>query len=959
MLDGYPWFDCNGCYPIPAYSEFMPAPRVGRKPIGETDRLLFTEADPFGWHLTEIEEEYELRPGIVHAGNQIMSSLIKLGRGIAEHYIPGHGGENLRDNPYWPAELASRAGTLSHERFVALLPLMLSRTQDDKGRISWSLFGNSIDEPETAFWKCFCQGPGIEIPEDKSVSFFCTILSDAFGERISGIEALHSRGFRILSDSKYLPAWTKSFITGDSPDFENIRYLLTFRPFAAIPSGFRERYLKGSLPIIPFPGSLVFWGMPGYQKMKDEFPLAGQLPLLNLVAHNRGLEGIKVPQAGWFHEPGAGHDFIMNKELLKGSFQRTHRWQRLHRYQDELNEIAARIRLVKVLFSTEPDAMGLYDKPMARNSHIWNHRFEMLLDGPGADRKRILEAERIIIEGGLFGYRFFYPPMKAGEYDVYLHRPLVACLPAGADKPLIRSGLLPGYMTGYHADDREMKNPVEMWPRILKREPYMSALKDFSSLNDRYTHQTSLNILSLLDAFNTQNREPLPPSYARSVLNISKMRDLNDWLEELGEHSANPEAAERMQEALGKIIGLSGQVSLPDPITYKETATRQFEESWWNDIRFLAHGQFINKDNADIAQDETTLSLVKRQKRDLESLGDYLLMRHRKAIADSGMEGIAACGEQSFTWKTDFEFSIFGGWKRNQDNETHERNLLVVIPGRNRERAVVFGDHYDTAYMEDIYDKERGGSGARLSANGADDNYSATSALLQAAPLFLKLSKEGRLETDVWLLHLTGEEFPSDCMGARHFCQSLVENNVSVTMADGSSYDLRDVEIAGTFIMDMIGHNRDNDRDIFQISPGRSEASLNLAFQAHLANQLWNAGAGQWNNHPERRHLEGGKRITDTQQIPAMAKFLRPEGEVRTQYNPHSSLFNTDCQIFSDAGVPVVLFMENYDINRTGYHDSMDTLENIDLDYGAALAAIAIETVARIATDPQPGSKGY
>ncbi|MFZ0472375.1 MAG: M28 family peptidase, partial [Bacteroidales bacterium] len=69
---------------------------------------------------------------------------------------------------------------------------------------------------------------------------------------------------------------------------------------------------------------------------------------------------------------------------------------------------------------------------------------------------------------------------------------------------------------------------------------------------------------------------------------------------------------------------------------------------------------------------------------------------------------------------------------------------------------------------------------------------------------------------------------------------------------------------------------------------------------------------------------------------------------VRTHYNPHSSIFNTDGQIFSDIGVPVVLFMENYDINRSGYHDSKDTLENIDLDYGAAFAAIAIETVARV-----------
>ena len=55
-----------------------------------------------------------------------------------------------------------------------------------------------------------------------------------------------------------------------------------------------------------------------------------------------------------------------------------------------------------------------------------------------------------------------------------------------------------------------------------------------------------------------------------------------------------------------------------------------------------------------------------------------------------------------------------------------------------------------------------------------------------------------------------------------------------------------------------------------------------------------------------------------------------------------------------EAGVPAVLFMENYDINRTGYHDTHDTMENIDLDYGAAVAAITIEAVARAATQKPP-----
>jgi len=38
-------------------------------------------------------------------------------------------------------------------------------------------------------------------------------------------------------------------------------------------------------------------------------------------------------------------------------------------------------------------------------------------------------------------------------------------------------------------------------------------------------------------------------------------------------------------------------------------------------------------------------------------------------------------------------------------------------------------------------------------AAGADDNHSATAALLQAAPIFLKLARQGRLARDIWLLH--------------------------------------------------------------------------------------------------------------------------------------------------------------------------------------------------------------
>jgi len=151
----------------------------------------------------------------------------------------------------------------------------------------------------------------------------------------------------------------------------------------------------------------------------------------------------------------------------------------------------------------------------------------------------------------------------------------------------------------------------------------------------------------------------------------------------------------------------------------------------------------------------------------------------------------------------------------------------------------------------------------------------------------------------------------------------------------------------------MVAHNNDHDRDVFQLCPGVGRQAMWLAEQAHEANRLWNAAAPQWNRRGPRRGRSRGRRSADGATLPEIALHPQLHGEIRPIYNPRSTLYNTDGQIFSDAGVPVVLFMENYDINRQGYHDSHDTMANIDLDYGAAVAAIAIESVARAATERQ------
>jgi hypothetical protein len=948
LLEGAPWFNYDGCFPLAAYSEYMPPPKIGKTPLGETDRMLFSEDDPFAWNISELEEENELRPGMQHVGKQIMHHIINLGKGLTEHHIPGHGGQNLNNNPYWTQELADHAGKLSHEKFVVLLPLMLSKTQDDKGRVNWTFFGGSIHGPEKAFWKSFYNGTGKEKTATESLSYIDTILEGAYGEKPGS--TLNS-GFRILpsDDSSELPSWTKIYLIDDDASLDKVKYLLTFRPFSKLPASVVSKYFAGELALLPFPGSLVFWGMPTYLKLQKKLPLAMQIPLQKLIARHRGVGSLRVTQSGWLHEPVPGqvnHD--VNHELVVNHFQRTHRWERIHRHQDELNNDQKLAKMAKVLFSTELDLIGLYDKPLARNSHLWSHDFELLLNGPKANKKDIIRAEETILKGGLFGYRFFYPPMQVGYHQVFWHRPLVAYVSAQTGEIVIQPDSLHGYLAAYHENDEKYVDPVELWPNIQHRPLYLAAINDFHSRHDHYARQTSFNIITLLDSWLMQNKKPLLRTYAYKLLNLSKHKSLEQWLDDLPQHAHIPELGEKMKAELEKIIE-PAEHELPQAITFNETANRMFEVAWWNDINFLAHGDFINKDNADVILDEVTQQHVQHKNRDLEPLGDYLIERHKKAISLAGMEGKAFVGELPFDWQTDFDFSVFGGWKINQDGHGHERNILVVIPGNNRKEAIVMGDHYDTAYMEDIYEKGRGGSGARLSANGADDNYSASATLLQAAPIFLKLSREGKLERDIWLIHLTGEEFPSDCLGARNFCQLIIEKKLKLRLEDKSWIDLSNIEVKGLYVMDMIAHNRDNDQDIFQISPGKSIASLKIAYQAHLANMMWNASTHEWNKKPERIHRKHGKRSVDGFRIPEIAQHLPVNGEVRTHYNPHSSIFNTDGQIFSDVGIPVVLFMENYDINRSGYHDTKDTMENIDLDYGAAFAAIAIESAARLA----------
>jgi hypothetical protein len=941
-----------GAFRIDPYSEYMPPPRVGWKPYGPVpvNSYQLSPDDPFGWNVHEFDEALELQPGLYQIARQLLTRLRRLQLGNPDMGLPRH---VSRNNPFWPPELAS--ANLQNDPCVLVLPLSLSRTQDDKGRVRWTLFGNSEQGPGRAFWKSFFTAPGLEVPPELGIGFFCRLLQSVYGEDVKDTEGLHRVGFRILPEDQpdfpfwsegELPSWSKSLLFRDDEPTEVVKYLVTFRQFGRLPAPVREAYLAHRMALLPFPGSLVFWGVERARIVYPQLPLALQIPLLANVNRHESPIGIRVPQAGVLHQPNADlPTYESPAGHLRNTYRRTHRWERILRDQDQLELIGKESSLVNVLFSTLPDDMGLYGKPMARNVQIWTERAELLLDGPRATPEDIKRALRVVEAGGVFGYRFLFPAMRVGKHEVYWHRPLVAYRdPAGETAVLPDAPL--GYLTAYEADNLRLDRPIELWPRLQRRPALVAALADQDYTRKRVVPPEVRNVRKLTHAYALFGAKPLPINFARRIMGLECEGAGERWLAELPESVANP-IREIIEPRPPDTLSTKHR-RLLDSLTYSHSARRSFEVAYWKTIASLAEGALLNKNNSDCVLDEATQRLLPYKQGHLEGLGDRLLAYYQKKISAAKMSGKALAGAMPFRWQTDMDYSWMDGWRKNQDAEA-ERDLIVVIPGRNRRQAVIMADHYDTAYMEDKYEKDRGGSGARIAACGADDNHSATAAMMLAAPIFLEMSRQGKLGCDVWLVHLTGEEFPADCLGARALTERLVQRTLKLHLPGGKFKDLSKTTVRGLYVSDMIAHNNDRERDIFQIAPGNDSASMWLAYQAHLANEIWNESVPYWNKNQKREGLPRGRRSPHGAAIPETAPFLRLSGHVRVPSDPRSTLYNTDGQIFSDAGVPCVLFMENYDINRTGYHDTHDTMENIDLDYGAAVCAITIEAVARAA----------
>src|SRR5262249_31050925 len=156
------------------------------------------------------------------------------------------------------------------------------------------------------------------------------------------------------------------------------------------------------------------------------------------------------------------------------------------------------------------DDLGLYGKPMARNSQLWTHDSRRLLDGPHASRTEIENALHAVAAGGLFGYRFLFPPMQVGRHQLFWHRPLAAYLSPQTGQPARLPAAPLGYLTPYEAGSSPtLVSPVELWPRLLRREPHLMALRLRDHHDSHHPRQATVNVRKWLDTHQLLGERPL------------------------------------------------------------------------------------------------------------------------------------------------------------------------------------------------------------------------------------------------------------------------------------------------------------------------------------------------------------------------------------------------------------------------------------------------------------------
>ena len=220
------------------------------------------------------------------------------------------------------------------------------------------------------------------------------------------------------------------------------------------------------------------------------------------------------------------------------------------------------------------------------------------------------------------------------------------------------------------------------------------------------------------------------------------------------------------------------------------------------------------------------------------------------------------------------------------------QNLIVRIPGKtNPEEKILLTAHFDSIVVRE--------GNALQYAPGADDNATGTAVLLQAVKYFANQPFEKTIE----IIFFSGEE------EGLHGSRAYLEDHSTET-------------ILAVINVDMIGYDSNSD-SCMEIHAGLNQASQNIAFALQQTNVQYNLG-------------------------------------LQTEILTTNATDRSDHASFWAKNIPAVLLVENFFDTATSdlcniadpnpyYHQSLDTIKNINIDYIQRIAQMVLLTTADLA----------
>ena len=197
LLAGYPWFAGEGNYPIAAYSEFMPPPRVGRKPYGSIDHGLYREDDPFGWHVSEYEEALELQPGLEMIAKELMHVVHHLG---CRRSGPWHRPQEARRQSLLARRLGRLPGAAGRSATCSCSRWRSRRPRTTKAASAGPCSAAANRARPRPFGGVSIRAPRREVPREWSEGFIRRLLAAAYDEKPEALADLRKAGFRVYTN---------------------------------------------------------------------------------------------------------------------------------------------------------------------------------------------------------------------------------------------------------------------------------------------------------------------------------------------------------------------------------------------------------------------------------------------------------------------------------------------------------------------------------------------------------------------------------------------------------------------------------------------------------------------------------------------------------------------------------------------------------------------------------------